>query len=88
MALVPEKYASMSRPVFLRNSADRPFSFSRSTMGAVRLHCQTIARPIASPVCRSQITVVSRWLVRPIASMSHTSIPARLTAWRSASTWL
>ena len=34
---------------------------------AVRRSCQTIARWIGSPVARSQTTIVSRWLVMPIA---------------------
>ncbi len=39
-------------------------------MSAVRRSCQTMARCTAVPVARSHTTVVSRWLVMPIAAMS------------------
>ena len=39
-------------------------------MSAVRRSCQTMARCIAWPVARSHTTVVSRWLVMPMAAMS------------------
>ena len=39
-------------------------------MSAVRRSCQTMARCTACPVARSHTTVVSRWLVMPIAAMS------------------
>ena len=39
-------------------------------MSAVRRSCQTMARCTALPVARSQTTVVSRWLVMPMAAMS------------------
>src|SRR4051812_41911965 len=42
-------------------------------MGAVRVSCQTIALWMGSPVSRSQIIVVSRWLVMPTASTSPAS---------------
>jgi hypothetical protein len=37
------------------------------------MSCQTIALWIGSPVSRSHTTVLSRWLVMPIASMSPAS---------------
>ena len=49
---------------------------SRSQRRAVRRSCQTIARWIGSPVARSQTTIVSRWLVMPIAAIA----PARPAA--------
>ena len=42
-------------------------SFSAAQRSAVRRSCQTIAGPSASPVRRDQKTMVSRWLVMPIA---------------------
>ena len=43
---------------------------------AVRRSCQTIARATARPLARSQSSVVSRWLVIPIASRSAAPAPA------------
>ena len=40
---------------------------ARRSRAAVRRSCQTIARCSGRPVARSQTTVVSRWLVMPIA---------------------
>ena len=79
--LLAEKYASMSRPVFCWMSRGRRRrAFSCSQNSAVRRSCQTIAWWIGSPVSRSQTTVVSRWLVMPMAAMSRASSPARLSA--------
>ena len=47
-----------------------PSAFSFAQMSAVRRSCQTMARWIGLPVARSQTTVVSRWLVMPMAAMS------------------
>ena len=47
----------------------RPAAGRRSP--AVRRSCQTMALWIGSPVSRSQTTVVSRWLVMPMAAMSR-----------------
>jgi hypothetical protein len=44
--------------------------FSLAQNSAVRRSCQTMALWIGLPVVRSQTTVVSRWLVMPIAAMS------------------
>ena len=43
---------------------------------AVRVSCQMIARASGRPVCRSQRTVVSRWLAMPMAAMSSAVRPA------------
>ena len=43
--------------------------FSLAHTSAVRRSCQTMARWIACPVSRSQTTVVSRWLVMPMAAI-------------------
>src|SRR4051812_31129351 len=71
----------MTRPVRSQMSGSCPSARSRSQAPAVRRSCQTIALQIGWPVLRSQTTVVSRWLVMPIAAMS---VAVRL-ALRSAS---
>ncbi len=53
-----------------------PASFSCWQRSAVRRSCQTMALWIGWPVSRSQISVVSRWLVMPMAAMSAAEIPA------------
>ena len=68
--LVPEKYASITSPVRCRTRSSNPPAFSVSHRSAVRRSCHTIALQIGSPVVRSQTTVVSRWLVMPIAATS------------------
>ena len=83
---VPEKYASSTRPVRCRTTASRPAAFSASHSGAVRRHCQTIARWTGRPVARSQTIVVSRWLVMPIAATSAPLAPAVASASRAAVT--
>ena len=70
LILVPEKYASTTRPVFWRINGSAPSAFRRSQMGALTRLCQTMALATGLPVCRSQRIVVSRWLVTPIAAMS------------------
>ena len=54
-------------------------------MSEVRRHCQTMALAIGSPVFLSQITVVSRWLVMPMAAMSEAVTPSLLMALRDTS---
>ena len=49
---------------------------ARRTSAAVRRSCQTIALWIGLPVARSHTSVVSRWLVMPIAAMSAADAPA------------
>ena len=71
---VPEKYASMTRPVFSPIAFSSPARFNASQNSAVRRSCQTIAGAIGKPLARSQSTVVSRWLVMPIAPMSLAAI--------------
>ncbi len=68
---VAEKYGSSNRPVRALIKASCPASFNARHMSAVRRSCQTIALWITSPVVRSQINVVSRWLVMPMAVMSR-----------------
>jgi hypothetical protein len=60
LSLVPEKYASMTSPVFAAIAVALPAARSSSQSAAVRRSCQTIAFPIGRPVARSQTTVVSR----------------------------
>ena len=60
----------MIRPVFAEIAGSWPSLFSLAQMSAVRRSCQTMARCTACPVARSHTTVVSRWLVMPIAAMS------------------
>ena len=69
-SFVPEKYASMTRPVFSRMVPSSPSRFNASQKSAVRRSCQTMAGATGVPLARSQSTVVSRWLVMPIAPMS------------------
>ncbi len=47
-----------------------PWARSSAQRAAVRRSCQTMARAMGSPVLRSQTSVVSRWLVMPMAAMS------------------
>ena len=70
-SLVAEKYGLGTRPVRSRSRA----SGSSAHSAAVRPSCQTIAGCTARPVARSQTTVVSRWLVMPIASRSPAPDP-------------
>ena len=60
----------MIRPVFAEIAGSWPSAFSLAQMSAVRRSCQTMARCTAWPVARSHTTVVSRWLVMPMAAMS------------------
>ena len=72
----------MISPVFAEIAGSWPSAFSLAQMSAVRRSCQTMARWIACPVARSHTTVVSRWLVMPIAAMSFAARPALLNASR------
>ena len=60
----------MIRPVLAEIVGSWPSLFNLAQMSAVRRSCQTMARCTAWPVARSHTTVVSRWLVIPIAAMS------------------
>jgi hypothetical protein len=57
-----------------------PSSTSRATMPSVRVSCQVIARASGTPVCRFQITVVSRWLAMPRPTRSSGVRPALFSA--------
>ena len=83
-SLVAEKYGSSTSPVSARMRGSRPWAFSCSHSGAVRRSCQTSARCSGSPVARSHSTVVSRWLVMPMAAIFT---PARATASRAQASW-
>ncbi len=67
-SFVPEKYASITSPVRSRTSVS--CARSASHIAAVRRSCHTIAFATGAPVSRSQTTVVSRWLVMPMAAIS------------------
>ena len=60
----------MMRPVLAVIAGSWPSLFNCAQISAVRRSCQTMARWIACPVARSHTTVVSRWLVMPMAAMS------------------
>ena len=64
---VAEKYGSGSEPGALRRSTRRA-ARAPDIVRAVRRSCQTMARCTGRPVARSQMTIVSRWLVMPIAT--------------------
>jgi hypothetical protein len=85
---LPEKYASTTRPVRARTSGSSPSLRNRSQIGAVWRDCQTIARWIGSPLARSHTTVVSRWLVMPIATTSAAVAFALASTPRAARSWL
>ena len=87
-SLVPEKYASSTRPVRDCRKSACPSARSRSHSGAVRRSCQTMARASGRPVARSQISVVSRWLVMPMAATSAAVAAALRSASRATSSWL
>ncbi len=56
---------------------------SSAAMRSVRVSCQTMALWCGRPVWRSQMTVVSRWLVRPMAARSRARRP-----WRPRAVWM
>lgn len=78
-AFGPAKYVARESPVLAWKRSGSP-SARASTRGWVRVSCHTIALWIASPVARSQMTVVSRWLVMPTAARDPASIPASASA--------
>ncbi|CFT97413.1 Uncharacterised protein [Bordetella pertussis] len=85
---MPEKYASTTRPVRSCSIRPWPSCSSFSHIAAVRRSCQTMARASGRPVARSQIRVVSRWLVMPSAARSAALAPALRSASRATSSWL
>ena len=72
LSLVPEKYASSTRPVLRAIIGSWPAarSSSQQRRGPPVLPDDGVARP-GGPVARSHSTVVSRWLVMPMAAMSR-----------------
>ena len=58
-------------PVRSRKRSCPPSPASSSTRSSVRVSCQTIALCTGVPVRRSHSTVVSRWLVMPMAARSR-----------------
>ena len=87
LIFVPEKYASTTRPVLRRNSGSWPSALRRSQIGALTRLCQTMAFATGVPVCRSHSTVVSRWLVTPMAAMSAAVAFAAAIASRAVASW-
>ena len=59
LILVPEKYASTTKPVFSFIYPSNPLVFKLSHISAVLLHCQTIALYIGTPVFLSHTIEVS-----------------------------
>jgi hypothetical protein len=66
----------MTSPVDCCTWACSPAARSCAHSGSVRRSCQTMALWIGSPVRRFHTTVVSRWLVMPMAAMSLAFKPA------------
>ena len=67
-SLVPEKYGIEHQAGRARGTrASWPAALSSRAASAVRRSCQTIALCSGLPVARSHTSVVSRWLVMPIA---------------------
>ena len=58
------------------SAARGPAVAASAQTSAVRRSCQTMALWIGRPVARSHTTVVSRWLVMPIAATLRASTPA------------
>ena len=56
-------------PVCSRSAGSCPAAFSWAHSGAVRRSCQTMALATGRPSARSQSSVVSRWLVMPMAAI-------------------
>ncbi|OPZ25365.1 MAG: hypothetical protein BWZ01_02512 [Deltaproteobacteria bacterium ADurb.BinA179] len=61
----------MISPVFSWKRGPCPPSFRSSQMGALRLHCHTMALCTGLRVSRSHNTVVSLWLVMPMPTISE-----------------
>ena len=85
--LVAEKYGSSTSPVCLRSAGSCPAAFSCAHSGAVRRSCQTIALATGRPSARSQSSVVSRWLVMPMAAIRrHVDASRSRRRWRPSPT--
>ncbi|EWS52564.1 hypothetical protein X551_04650 [Methylibium sp. T29] len=78
----------MTRPVTSRTASARPCSRQRAHRGSVRRSCQTMALAIGRPLARSHSSVVSRWLVIPMAAMSDAVNPAWASASRAVASWV
>ena len=65
-----------------------PRSFKPSQYSEVRRHCQTMALYTGSPVALSQTTVVSRWLVMPMAAISAADAPSLPMASAATPSWV
>ncbi len=87
LILGPEKYVAIGRPVLARKRSWPPSADSALQIWSVRVSCQTMALWTGLPVAFSQTTVVSRWLVMPIAARSLAWMPAFLSA-PSMTAWL
>jgi hypothetical protein len=75
LTFVPEKYGSSVSPVSSLTRASLPWFSSSAQRSAVRRSCHTIALCAALPVLRSQMTLVSRWFVMPIAAIDDDTMP-------------
>ena len=75
-SLAAEKNESLRSPVRTRNTSSYPAARQRFTMASVWLEIHTIASCTGTPVRRSQISTVSRWLVTPQATTSPGLAPA------------
>ncbi len=84
-SLVAEKYGSMRSPVECCTIASSPCARNWAHSGSVRRSCQTMALCSGLPVRRSHSSVVSRWLVMPMARMSPAFKPALAMASRAVS---
>ncbi len=86
-SLVAEKYASITRPVFSRMVSSMPSARSFAHSGSARRSCQTMAWCTGRPVARSHTSVVSRWLVMPMARMSVGFSFALASTSRAVASW-
>src|SRR2546427_12018454 len=82
--LVAEKYGSTLRPVMRAMAGSFPARRNDAQRPAVRRSCQTIAGATVLELLRSQTSVVSRWLVSPIAATDARAPPRGRSASRRA----
>lgn len=80
------KYEASGSPVSRRKRSWPTLRPSSLQSASVRVSCQTMALWTGSPVFLSQSSVVSRWLVMPIALTSAAVIPA-LTTEPATTSW-
>ena len=78
----------MTRPVLRRMSGALPAVRSRSHSFAVRRSCQTMAFAMGLPVWRSHSSVVSRWLVMPMAAILAAVSLAFFSAALAVASWV